>query len=122
MTRKTHTHHARTGMIRALLLAAIAVGAAAQRPVTPLAVPGGDATSNNNNNNLPSNSDVETSLHAHLQNQYSAVGSVEVPPRVSLHGNTSSGPTQVAVGLAVVSLHHIDVLSGIVEMAVWQRL
>lgn len=39
-----------------------------------------------------------------------------------LSANASSSPTQVALGLAVVSLHEIDVVSGIVDMTVWQRM
>lgn len=98
----------------ALILTALTVGAAAQRPVTQLAVPGAHPPS-------LSNSDEESSLHDYLSQHPG--GHVDVPPRVLLNGNaSSSGPTQVDVGLAVVSLHEIDVLSGIVDMAVWQRL
>jgi hypothetical protein len=104
-------------LIRALLLLVLTAGAAAQRPTAHLAVPGAAGATTSSLPHLLSNSDREKSLHDHLTRH----AQVEVPPRV-LNANASSGPTQVSVGLAVVSLHHVDVLSGIVDMAVWQRL
>lgn len=105
-------------LCRILILTALTVGSAAQRPQAQLHNnPGGPSQSNA----IPANSDVESSLHDYLVTR-AAGGAGKVPPRVMMSGNVSSGPTQVAVGLAVVSLHEIDVLSSVVEMSVWQRL
>ena len=104
-------------LCRILILTALTVSSTAQRPQAQLLKPGGGPQSNT----FPANSDVESSLHDYLIKRAEG-GAGKVPPRVMMSGNVSSGPTQVAVGLAVVSLHEIDVLSSAVEMSVWQRL
>ena len=63
-------------------------------------------------------SDVESELHVYLEAQ---AGSAGVPPRVQ-NAQGTAGPTQVAVGIAIVSLHDVNVVSGTISMAIWQRM